>query len=108
MIKMQQLMSGLRAQAPTKIAGMPVLKISDYETSEAQDILTGTTTVIDLPKSNVLGYKLPQSNGVIVRPSGTEPKIKVYITTRAKEKSAAEELAQEIGADMKITLKIEE
>jgi len=108
MIKMQQLMSGLRAQAPTEIAGMPVLKISDYETSEAQDILTGTTTVIDLPKSNVLGYKLPQSNGVIVRPSGTEPKIKVYITTRAKEKSAAEELAQEIGADMKITLKIEE
>ena len=106
MIKMQQIMSDLRAQAPSAIAGMPVLAIADYDAGQTTDIKTGTTTVIDLPNSNVLAYKLPDSNGVIVRPSGTEPKIKVYITACAKEKSAAEQLAEKIGNDMKNILNI--
>jgi phosphoglucomutase len=101
MIKMQQLMNGLRMTVPAQIAGMDILKISDYELGEAVDMVTGKKAAIDLPKSNVLAYKLPDGNGVIVRPSGTEPKIKIYITTRAKEKAAAEQLAERIGADMK-------
>lgn len=107
MIKMQQIMSGLRADALSAIAGMPVLKISDYELSTTTELATGLKTVIDLPKSNVLAYRLPGGNGVIVRPSGTEPKIKVYITACAKEKSAAEQLAEKIGHDMKNILHIE-
>lgn len=107
MIKMQQIMSVLRAQAPSAIAGMPVLKISDYELGTTTEPATGLKTAIDLPKSNVLAYRLPGGNGVIVRPSGTEPKIKVYITACAKEKSAAEQLAEKIGHDMKNILHIE-
>jgi hypothetical protein len=107
MIKMQQIMSGLRAQAPSTIAEMQVLNISDYDAGQTTDIKTGVTTVIDLPKSNVLAYKLPDSNGVIVRPSGTEPKIKVYITACAKEKATAEQLTEKIEHDMKNILHID-
>lgn len=107
MIKMQQIMNGLREQVPLAIAGMPVLQTSDYESGETTNIATGFRTVIDLPKSNVLAYKLADNNGVIVRPSGTEPKIKVYITACAKEKSAAEQLAEKIGQDMKNILNID-
>jgi len=108
MKKMQQLMDGLRADAPAEIAGMPVLKLSDYETSEAVDTATGRKTAISLPRSNVLAYKLPAGSGVIVRPSGTEPKIKVYITARAADRDSAGQLAGSIGSDMKRILKIEE
>ncbi|HZK39851.1 MAG TPA: phospho-sugar mutase [Clostridia bacterium] len=107
MIKMQQIMDALRQEVPLEIAGMPVLQTSDYESGETTDIATGLKTLIDLPKSNVLAYKLSDNNGVIVRPSGTEPKIKVYITACAKEKSAAEQLAEKIGHDMKSILKID-
>ncbi len=107
MIKMQQIMSGLRTLVPSAIAGMPVLQTSDYLSGETTDIASGIKTVIDLPKSNVLAYKLSDNNGVIVRPSGTEPKIKVYITACAKEKSAAEQLTEKIGNDMKSILNID-
>ncbi len=108
MKKMQQIMSGLRTDAPGEIAGMRVLKLSDYELSEAVDTVTGEKTTISLPQANVLAYKIPGGSGVIVRPSGTEPKIKVYITARAVDNAAAGQLSEKIGADMKRILKIEE
>lgn len=108
MKKMQQLMSDLRADAPREIAGIKVIKLSDYELSEAVDMATGGKTTISLPQSNVLAYKLPGGSGVIVRPSGTEPKIKVYITARAVDRDSAGQLTEKIGTDMKRILKIEE
>ena len=108
MIKMQQIMDDLRAGKPDEIAGLKVMKISDYELSETEDILTGEKTAINLPKSNVLAYKLPEGSGVIVRPSGTEPKIKVYITACTKDKASAIELTDRIGSDIKKILKIGE
>ncbi len=83
-----------------------MLAVSDYRTSETVDARTGAKTVIELPKSNVLQYKLPGGSGVIVRPSGTEPKIKLYITTVAADKSSAEALAGTIGASIKKIMNI--
>ena len=108
MAKMKELMDGLRQNPPSSVAGMPVESILDYQKSEALDIASGSTAPINLPKSNVLDYRLPGGNSAIVRPSGTEPKIKVYVTAVASVRSAAEELAARIGAQMKQILGIEE
>ena len=81
MAKMQSLMDGLRADAPKAIAGLAVESVVDYE----QD---GT----GLPKANVLEYRLAGGEKFIVRPSGTEPKIKTYLSALAP---TAAEAAQE-------------
>lgn len=64
-----------------------------------KNLESGTESKIDLPKSNVLAYKTAAGNGVIVRPSGTEPKIKAYITAIADSEKAAKALADELIAD---------
>ena len=61
--------------------GLKVVSVSDYETSLTTDKLTGKQTAITLPKSNVLVFDLEQGAKVVIRPSGTEPKIKCYYTT---------------------------
>ncbi len=98
---MQKLMEDLRADAPREIAGLPVQKVSDYSARVTLDVASGETTPIDLPRSNVLRYALPGGSGVIVRPSGTEPKIKIYITAVAQDAAAADALAESIAADMR-------
>lgn len=101
MEKMKQLMDDLRVNSPAEIAGNEVTAISDYLKSETVDTKTGAKEVIDLPKSNVLKFKLPGGSGVIVRPSGTEPKIKIYITSVAKDRASAEKLSEDISKSMK-------
>lgn len=105
MTKMAGIMDNLRANAPKEIAGMEVLSVSDYKASTVTDTKTGDVSEIDLPKSNVLAYKLPSSNGVIVRPSGTEPKIKIYITACAKDADETAKVSESIRADMENYLK---
>ena len=107
MAKMQEMMIELRNNPPAVIGGEKVIVTADYETSVSKDVETGKCTKIDLPKSNVLSYKLPAGSGVIVRPSGTEPKIKVYITSCAPSKELAEEKAALMEADMKKYMHIE-
>lgn len=80
MKKMGDIMEDLRNNPPKEIAGSAVVKMSDYKLSVTTDLISGEKTEITLPKSNVLSYSLPDNSKVIVRPSGTEPKIKVYIT----------------------------
>ncbi len=101
MEKMQALMQALRENAPAEIAGMRVTAVSDYLSRETVDTETREKTPIDLPRSNVLRYLLPGGSGVIVRPSGTEPKIKVYITAVAADAAAADALGAQIAADMR-------
>ena len=101
MDKMKAIMTELRENPPKEIAGMKVTKVSDYLNSVAVDTETGEKTVLTLPKSNVLAYALPGGNGAIIRPSGTEPKIKIYITAVGKDREAAQTLTDEISADMK-------
>ena len=81
MNKMNALMQSLRDEQPVTIGGLKVVSVSDYETSLTTDKLTGKQTAITLPKSNVLVFDLEQGAKVVIRPSGTEPKIKCYYTT---------------------------
>lgn len=97
MEKMGAIMTSLREHAPEEIAGMKVIETADYKKSERVDIISGKTSEIDLPKSNVLAYKLPDGNSVIVRPSGTEPKLKAYITACGKDENHSSALGEKLG-----------
>lgn len=96
MEKMAGIMDTLRNNAPAEFAGMTVTKIDDYKTSVSTDVASGNTSVIELPKSNVLAYTLTDGNKVIVRPSGTEPKIKAYITAIGKDREEAQAIADRL------------
>lgn len=93
MEKMASIMDELRGNPPKEIAGMPVVSISDYKTSTVTYTDGSASDKIDLPKSNVLAFCLENGNKVIVRPSGTEPKIKAYITAIGTDRQSADELA---------------
>lgn len=101
MQKMADIMASLRANSPTEVSGMKVVKFSDFKESVEKDLVAGTEKVIELPKSNVLAYYLEGNNAAIVRPSGTEPKIKIYITAVGKDKADAQRITDLITDDMK-------
>ena len=75
---------------PKEIAGYKVEKVRDYSNDTILDVATGETSPIGLPNSNVLYYELEGGAWVCVRPSGTEPKIKIYYTTLGKDLAEAE------------------
>lgn len=77
--KMQAIMAALRQTPPDQIAGTTVCLQRDYQTGTERDTATGETTAMELAGSNVLGYQLADGTTLVVRPSGTEPKIKVYV-----------------------------
>ena len=108
MVKMAEIMAQTRENPPKELAGLKVMKVHDFEASTVTDAETGAKTAIELPKSNVLAYSLPEGNFAIVRPSGTEPKIKVYITGCGKTRADAENRADLLGAAMKELIKIGE
>ena len=91
MDKMSGIMQNLRKEPLTEIAGSAVVKVTDYEKPEE----TG------LPSANVLIYKLANGETVIVRPSGTEPKIKVYYTTLGKDLAEAEAEKEKLAEALK-------
>ena len=101
MEKMKNIMNSLRCNPPKEIGGLEVTTVADYLTSVSTDIATGEETAISLPKSNVLQYKLPGGSAAIIRPSGTEPKIKIYITACAATREDAAVLTEKIDSDMK-------
>lgn len=96
MEKMAQIMEGLRENAPTDFAGCKVTVIDDYKLSTSTNIESGNVAAITLPKSNVLAYTLTDGNKLIVRPSGTEPKIKAYITAVGANREAAKIIADRL------------
>ena len=91
MDKMAGIMTFLRSNPPHAIGGYDVVKITDYTKTE----------VTGLPSANVLVYTLAGGASVIVRPSGTEPKIKAYYTTLGKDIAAAEEQKNELSNALK-------
>ncbi len=96
MVKMAEILADLRTTPITKVIGMDVVKTTDYEKDA-----TG------LPKSNVLKYELSDGKTYfIVRPSGTEPKIKLYIGTSAESMEKGYELLDKLVADVKAQMGI--
>lgn len=98
--KMADMMEDLRNNPPKEIAGADVVKMSDYKLSVTKDTVTGEETEIKLPKSNVLSFIMPDNSKVIVRPSGTEPKIKVYITACGNSREASTVKSEKIADSM--------
>ena len=97
---MSRIMKGLRADPPKAIAGFAVTAASDYEAS-ATLAADGTVTPITLPKADIVSFALEGGHGVIVRPSGTEPKIKVYLTAVGATSDEAESIRDRLAAAMK-------
>ena len=81
------IMKQLRENPFTEINGSKVVKIEDYLTSEAKDTLNNSVKTIEIPKSNVLIYYTEDGSKIAARPSGTEPKIKFYISVTTEEKN---------------------
>ena len=80
--KMAALMKSLRTAPPANIAGVDVVVRKDYQDGSAVDCATGKVSKMELSGSNVLRFELADGTTILVRPSGTEPKIKVYILTK--------------------------
>lgn len=99
MQRMAEIMTGLRTNAPKTIGGLQVTAVSDYEASETVDVVTGATTPITLPKSDVITFYLENDAMVIIRPSGTEPKIKAYYSTSAASFEEAKAIQEKIASD---------
>ena len=93
MKKMAQIMDTLRQNPPKTIGDFIVTAVSDYKTSKIT-FTDGKKEKIELPKSNVLAFALENGNKVIVRPSGTEPKIKAYLTAIGNDKESASKIAK--------------
>lgn len=93
MEKMAQIMDTLRQNPPKTIGDFIVTAVSDYKTSKIT-FTDSKEEKIELPKSNVLAFALENGNKVIVRPSGTEPKIKAYLTAIGNDKESASKIAK--------------
>ncbi len=96
MNKMSDIMSTLRNEAPKSIAGYKVVGTSDYLLSVKTD--GDTKEEIKLPKSNVIELRLDNGSKYIVRPSGTEPKIKAYLSAKGKTKEESLEIIEKLKA----------
>lgn len=107
MQKMSDIMTAVRDNTPKSIAGYDVVKVYDYFLRKETDVATGSVTDIDLPKSNVIALHLADDNAVIIRPSGTEPKIKLYITSVGKDKDNAAEICEKLVVASKEILGVE-
>ena len=96
MEKMAAALAKLRKHPPKEIGGYPVTAVTDYQTSQSVDLATGAVTPVTLPKSNVIAYTLQGGSTATVRPSGTEPKIKIYISALAQSSQKVAEITDQI------------
>ena len=96
MAKIQGIMQALRDNTPKKISGLDVTVFKDYKTSVSLDTENGTTEVINLPKAYVLSFSLEDDSTIIVRPSGTEPKIKIYVNAIGATEVEADRKRQDL------------
>lgn len=98
MERMREIMEDLRKNAPDEICGKKVLWMSDYQASVKRS--AAGRQPIHLPRSNVVEYGLEGGNVIVVRPSGTEPKIKVYFMVKGRSRTEAEALESQLRARM--------
>lgn len=100
MERMAEIMKELRENTPKEIAEIKTLSVDDYELSKSTDLKSSDTKTITLPKSNVLAFHLENGSSVTIRPSGTEPKIKVYLEAVETDPETAHALAEKLKADI--------
>ncbi len=104
MAAMRRLMQAFRSSPPASLAGIPIAKVRDYESQTTRDLASGTTKPLSGPNGNLIVMDLAEEgNYVAARPSGTEPKIKLYVFTRARKEDSVDLDA----ADAMLTERIE-
>ena len=96
--KMADLMAGLREHPPVEIAGVAVAQQKDYKDGSVVNVSDGAKSTMELSGSNVLRYEMTDGTSLIVRPSGTEPKVKVYILANGASKAEADEKVAKYAA----------
>ena len=96
--KMADLMAGLRAQPPVEIAGVAVRQQKDYQDGSVVTVADGSKSTMELSGSNVLRYEMADGTSLIVRPSGTEPKVKIYILANGTSKADCDEKVAKYAA----------
>ena len=101
MEKMQNIMQTLRSEMISSLAGLKVKYFSDYKQLERVNLESGEKETIHLPSANALVYELEGDNLFIIRPSGTEPKIKAYITACTNTQEEAIELTNKMESDFR-------
>ena len=95
---MAKLMKRLRETPPAEISGVKVAQFKDYSDGTVVDCATGAKSAMELSGSNVLRYEMADGTSLIVRPSGTEPKIKVYVLTKGDDMEQRNEKLAKYGA----------
>ncbi len=103
--RMQELMVELRETPLTNVAGNQVEFVCDYQPGTRKNVATGETEEMELKGQNVLYYELEGGTSFIIRPSGTEPKVKVYIMARAEDQAAAAAKVEALAAASKEIVK---
>ena len=98
--RMAALMDGLRADPPVSFGGEAVTEVRDYRAGTVTRLGSDKAEPTGLPTSNVLYYRTAKGNSVILRPSGTEPKIKVYLLLHAYDAESADALTRAVSADV--------
>ena len=97
--KMEAIMDGLRTNPPQVIAGLPVMSILDYADGAPMTKINGNPDEHQiLPDANVISFDLGDGVRIIIRPSGTEPKIKAYVFSKASTRDQAEQLLLELSS----------
>jgi len=100
--EISQMMIDARENPFKIVNGSKVVKIDDYESASSKNMVTGIESVLDIPKSNVLIYHTEDGSQIALRPSGTEPKIKFYISVNTKLESVSKFKETEAALDAKI------
>lgn len=103
--RISAIMDGLRTNPPASVGGKAVIAVRDYSISVRTETATDKTEEILLPKSNVIYLELEDGNNFVVRPSGTEPKIKLYCLLCGEDSAAAEALLEKVKEDIKNIVK---
>lgn len=98
--QIQALLASFRKQPPTEMAGKKIVVVEDYKTGERVDTATGEKAAIALPKSNVLKYLLEDGSWFCLRPSGTEPKAKVYFGVKGRSLIDSEQQLEQLSHDV--------
>lgn len=93
-------MAQMRRELPKTVCGIAVTSVTDYQARVTRDLVHGTEEAVTLPKSNVLVLQLGEKGTVILRPSGTEPKVKIYLTAVDADRVAALKLLDDMAAEM--------
>ena len=100
--QIKAIMTAFRQEPPKTIAGSPVIKIEDYQNQKVLDLTSGQETPLDLPASNVLIFYTQDGAKIAARPSGTEPKIKYYISVTAEAEAALSQQIESIKKDLNL------